>query len=143
MTEIKDTHYKDTLHKLKSMMVRSEVKYTDDINLADKIISIYSIMNKEKNSRILPFEKSVLVYYVLFGFSKESKETVKKALKKNENQLNTTNSNLRSKGYLHKDNRNKTNGYVSKDLVEMVHTFLNDKSKVLVTVFTKNKEVKK
>lgn len=137
---IKDeNYYKNTLIAITGKMYRCDVKYKNDIDFVDKLISIYSITNKAEDDRILPFEKELLIYYCLFGFSKETKEEAKKRLKKNDNQINTTNSNLRTKGYLKAESRNKTKGYVDKELKEMVDSFMADKTKVLVLEFKKSK----
>lgn len=136
---MKQQNYKEAFDGLVSLMYKFEIKYKNDIDLVDKIISIYSINKtlKGKPVRILPYEKSILIYYLIYGFNKEAKETIMKDLGKTENQINTTNTNLRNKGYLFKDRNNRTKGYVSKDLKEMVDIFLNNKNKVLVTQFKK------
>lgn len=122
---------------LVSILEDTRCKYKNKIDLVDKIISIYAIINKDKIDRILPFERSILVYYILFGFNKESKEIVEKELKKNENQINTTNTNLRNKGYLFRDRNNRTKGYVLKDLQKLADSFIQNPDKLLAIKFDK------
>lgn len=130
--------YKETLKKFAEKLYFNTLVYKDDIDLVDKIVSLYSIIKtKDQKKRILPFEKEVLIYYIIFGFTKEAKEEIKREKKKNENQINTTNSNLRKKGYLFKDDRNMTKGYVAKDLMNLVNAFKEDPEKFYTIKFTK------
>jgi len=136
----KEKYYKEKLESLVNLMFRFKLDYKNNIDLVDKLVSIYSINKKDKKGvpiRILPYEKSILIFYLIHGFNKNTKEIIMSDLKKTEHQINTTNTNLRNKGYLFKDSRNKTKGYVVKDLQDMVDTFLKDGNKVLVTEFRK------
>lgn len=130
--------YKGMLESLAGKLYFNTMTYKNDIDLIDKLISIYSIIKtKDPKKRILPFEKEVLIFYIIFGFTKEAKEAIKKDKKKNENQINTTNSNLRKKGYLFKDDKNLTKGYVVKDLLKLIETFKNDPEKYYTIKFVK------
>lgn len=118
---------------------RHILKYKNTVDMLSKLVSIYSIVKKAEKDQILPFERDILVYYILFGFSRETKDTIKKELKKSDNSINTTNSNLRKKGFLVRHKTNFTMGHVSKELQSLVDSFLKDPKKLphYIITFTK------
>ncbi|MAX51569.1 MAG: hypothetical protein CMH22_06275 [Methylophaga sp.] len=118
-------------------LYKSKTKYKHEVELVDRIISIYSTIKKDKKNQILPFEKEILIYYILNGFSKETKEIIKTEKKKNNSQIDTANCNLRRKGFLIKGNKNQKISYVKEEIQEMVDSFLNNKNQFYVIQFEK------
>lgn len=108
-----------------------DIKYENTYELISHFVSVYSKANnvkfekideedkvdKTKDGYIRPALVKVLTYYVLKGYSDETKELILKGNPKmNLKNLNQINSELQNKGYLLKDKYKKGVRHLNKSL---------------------------
>ena len=104
--------------------------YTDnDIDKLTKVLSVFSMVKNgnipEENKRVHLRGQAVkvLAYYMLFGYSAETRELLvdNGFSKTNVHQIN---SELRKLGYLKKDQMNYHNGFLSDELLRIRDYFM-------------------
>lgn len=118
-----------------------KVEFQDELDLLEKIISLYSTTKNmiDKENYLRPKLVKVLSFYVLRGYSKETKELILSSLNINTQNLNTINSELTKKGYLVIDPYTQRKKHLSKELQELKDYFLhNDSNKVFMVKFGVN-----
>jgi hypothetical protein len=111
----------------------------NDVDLLSKVIRIYSVIklgngleqSLEKN------EERVLVYYLKYGYSKETKRLIIEDLGIKPTYLNTVNCKLDKKGYLIKDKRNKQKKHLSEGLEKLKKSFIDMQSNIYFIQFEK------
>lgn len=112
------------------------LEYTTDIDLLDKIITIYSLVQKQV---LTEQEKNVLRYYLNFGYSKQVKDSILLGLDINDKHLTQINHHLQRKNYLLRHPTNFKEKVVSDVLLNMKNMFIgatkNDKIQPIYTIF--------
>jgi len=114
-------------------------KCKNDFDLLSKVIRIYSVIklgdglkqSLEKN------EEKVLVYYLKYGYSKDTKKLILEDLDIKSTYLNTVNCKLDKKGYLIKDKRNKQKKHLSEGLKKLKESFIDMESDIYFIQFEK------
>lgn len=107
--------------------------YKNEVDLVNKLLSIYSIVKKDGDLR--DFEKKVLNYYIRKGYSSETKKQISKELNLKDRNLNQTNYHLTKKGYLKQSSRNQKHKKLNKELQEIRDLFIEGKIKVYTIGF--------
>lgn len=110
-------------------------RYKNEIDFVDKLISIYSITSKKSDEQIRKFEKDVLIYYMRFGYSSDTKKKISIALKKSLETITQATFFLKEKGYLVDSKSNFSRKELCKDLQEMKDNFLDGDKKILAIGF--------
>jgi hypothetical protein len=101
---------------------KSHVEYANAYELLKKFITLYSVgQNLEKGENYLrPRLVEVLTYYVLKGYSDETKTLVLDSIPDMKiTNLNQINSELQKKGYLIKDTYQSHLRHVTKPLIDL------------------------
>lgn len=105
------------------------------VDLLDKAISIYSLLNYEERDRLVKHERKILVYYVKNGLTKKTLEDVCEDTNYTKPHLHTVNKTLRDKGYLVRDENNQHKFYLNDDLVLLRKKFIEDNAKGYIVNF--------
>lgn len=108
-------------------------QYKNEVDLVNKLLSIYSIVKKDGDLR--DFEKKVLNYYIRKGYSSKTKDQIRNELGLKQRNLNQTNYHLTNKGYLRQSTRNQKNKSLNKELQEIRNLFVEGKTKAYVIGF--------
>lgn len=107
--------------------------YKNEVDLVNKLLSIYSIV--KKNGDLRDFERKVLNYYIRKGYSKETKDQIIKELNLKQRNLNQTNYHLTNKGYLKQSTKNQKNKSLNKELQDIRKFFVEGKIRAYVIGF--------
>lgn len=107
--------------------------YKNEVDLVNKLLSIYSIV--KKNGDLRDFERKVLNYYIRKGYSTETKDQIRKELGLKQRNLNQTNYHLTNKGYLKQSTKNQKNKSLNKELQEIRDLFVAGKTRAYVVGF--------
>lgn len=108
-----------------------EVSFKDKLDLLRKVLNIHATLtnlNKEKN-HLRPKLVDVLSFYILMGYSKETKEMILESMGITVKNLNQINSELTKKGYLVRDTMNFRIKHLSNELKMLKGYFLTGESK--------------
>lgn len=108
------------------------IPYKSDLDKIEKILTIYSIV---KEIKFRDFEKDVLKYYLVYGYSKETQEMVREDLGKSDVNIRVTDTWLRKNGFLNIGISNKRKSSLSKDMEMMRKDFILDKKDVYALIF--------
>lgn len=97
------------------------IDYVDDLDLMQKAVTLYTTMINVKagDKYLRPKLAIVLSFYLLHGFSDETKEIILDTLGIKRDNLNQINCELQKKGYLVRDEGN----YRKKNLSEKLSGF--------------------
>ena len=113
------------------------LEYTTDIDLLDKVITIYSFVEYKKTLTLQ--ERNTLRYYLNFGYSSQVKDSIIEGLKINDKHLTQINHHLQKKGYLLRHPTNFKDKVVSQTLLNMRDMFVgatkNDKVQPIYAIF--------
>lgn len=84
------------------------IEYVDDLDLMQKAVTIYTtLVNVKSGDKYLrPMLANVLSYYLLHGYSNDTKQLVLDTLDIKKDNLNQINCELQKKGYLERDSGN-------------------------------------
>jgi len=107
----------------------------NEIDLVERIISIYSIIKFTGSDRLREFEKNILVYYVRKGISDDTLDMVCADLNKKKNHLHGINKQLRDKGYLITCRNNMRKFELNEDLKSIRQTFIEKKYRLYTIGF--------
>lgn len=108
---------------------RNISKFKNEIELIDKILSIYTIAKYEEKMRLRPYEKNILIYYVRKGINEETLANVCEDRKIEKNYLHKINKDLRDKGYLVTSETNYRKFHLNDELEDIRENFINKKFK--------------
>lgn len=108
----------------------NKMKIESDLDKINKVVSIFSIIKNGNLGycHIRPRCVQVISYYILFGYSRETRELIQSLGIKLKN-LNQINSELTKKGYLVKDDKNFHNKHLSNELKKIKDYFMNTEIK--------------
>lgn len=120
--------------ELKSLVL--ETSYTNEVDLIEKLLDLYSTA---KGVKLLNFEKGVLVYYIKYGHSKKTKNSIKEDTGKSLSYLSVIDHNLKTKGFLVDDDRNKRKKRLSSDMKAFQTSFLKNNVRLYTLNFKKEK----
>lgn len=118
------------------------VDYSDELDLLRKVLKVHAVVtNIDKDENFLrPMLVKVLSFYILWGYSKETKEIIMDSLEITQKNLNQINSELTKKKYLVRDTHNFRKKYLSKELTMLKNYFLEgDYKKVFLVRFKEKK----
>lgn len=83
-----------------------EIEFKNDIDLINKLLRIYELSKEEvldskgRVKQLRNFERQILVYYIRYGYSKETKEMIAEDTGKKLNLIVQTDFLLKEAGYL-------------------------------------------
>ncbi len=103
-------------------------EYKNEVDLVDKVLSIYSII--KKNDDLRKFERNILNYYIRKGISEDTRETIKRELGITAGNLTQANYYLRKKGYIVKDRNNHNKNKLCKDLQSVRTSIILNKKRI-------------
>ena len=107
------------------------MKVENDIDKLTKVLSVFSMIKNgnlakiDQRVHLRPQCMRVLAYYMLFGYSTETKELLH-ATEFSVANVHQINTELRKLGYLHKDSKNYHNGHLSDELLRIRDYFMSD-----------------
>jgi hypothetical protein len=121
-----------------------DIPYKNTYELVKSFLNIYttSMSDIDENLKLRPKLIEVLSYYILYGYSDETKEMIIDSVDNmNILNLNQINSELQRKKYLVKDRYKNSLRHLS-DSLNSLRLYLNDKSdkKVLLISYSKKNE---
>jgi len=129
-------HYK--YYNVSSLNVfYDKIGVKNDIDLLDRVLQVYAILNFEDANKLVPAQRKILLYYVRNGLTKETLENVITDTGYSRNYLHTVNKALRDKGYLVKDKNNEHKFYLNSELEHIRKKFVVDKAKGYIISFDK------
>lgn len=112
----------------------SKFKYTNDLELLNLVIHIYSIV--ELGEVLTNKQGVVLRTYLKSGYNANTKKAILLENKMNEKHLDQINFILTTKGFLEKHPTNYREKVVNKRLLELKNRFLaKDKKAIFYTIF--------
>ena len=114
-----------------------KIEVKNDIDLLDRVLQVYAILNFDDASKLVPAQRKILLYYVKNGLTKETLENVIVDTGYSRNYLHTVNKALRDKGYLIKDKNNEHKFYLNSELEHVRKKFVLDKAKGYIISFDK------
>ena len=113
-----------------------QITFKNEVDLIDKLLKIYDLSKDkviDKNGKVKQlrnFEREVLVYYIRYGYSKETKNLIQQDTGKKLNAIVQTDFLLKEAGYLedleHNYRMKKLNSYLEK----MRENFISKKNRV-------------
>lgn len=107
----------------------SNVSYKTKLDLVKVALDIFEVVTF-KTEKLQNREKEALAFYAVYGFSEETKQAFLDTDTGNikTSYLHTINSNLRTKGYLIKSERNNNISFVEPRIQEIVDCLLESDS---------------
>lgn len=114
----------------------NQAEYSNELDLITKVLRIYSITRL--NTKLVKKEEEVLVFYIKYGYSKDTKDLIKEELDMKSTHLNQLNYNLQKKGFLVTDGYNRQKKHLSNSLEQIRKSFLEDKLDTFVIKFKYN-----
>lgn len=109
--------------------------YETDLDLIENILEIYSLM---KRIKLRPYEKTVLKYYIKYGYSTEVRDMISEDIDKSINNVKVAETSLRKLGFLKKGTRNERKTQLSEDMESLRRQFIIEKKRVLAILFKKD-----
>lgn len=103
-------------------------EFKNEVDLVDKILSIYSII--KKNNDLRKFERNILNYYLRKGLTEDTKKLIKKELNINSSNLTQVNYYLRNKDYIVKDTKNHNKDHLCKELEDIRNSIILKKNRI-------------
>ena len=116
---------------------RNYSKFKNEIELVDKVLSIYTIIKYEGKEQLRNYEKNILIYYVRKGITEETLENVIQDKGITKNYLHKINKDLRDKGYLISSETNYRKFHLHPELESIRENFVNKKFKNYFITFEK------
>ncbi len=103
-----------------------DFKPNDSLDFYDMLLSIYSLTVLKDPLKTK--ERIILRYYLLYGYSKETKDMIVLDMGIKRSNLNTSNYDLQKRGFLKPHPTNQRSKLISKELLELKDTFTNKES---------------
>lgn len=110
-----------------------DFKYRNDVDLLETVMSIFSntVLREELSDK----ERQILREYMLNGYSKQTKESIKLSMKMKPANLNTYNYHLQRKGFLKPHPTNQRLKLLNEQLMELRDCFMQEtKSKKIFLI---------
>lgn len=103
-----------------------DFKYNNDVDLLEVVMSIFSktVLEEELSNK----ERTVLREYIINGYSKQTKNSIKLTLGMKDANLNTLNYYLQKKGFLKPHPKNQRSKVLNEELLELRDTFMEAKN---------------
>lgn len=127
------------LREKKDIILADFCVYKNEIDFVDKLLSIYSVVKMSKDNQLRKFEKDVLIYYIRFGYSTETKKKINKELGKSDSTITQATFFLAKKGYLVPSKRNLSQKKLNLELRRLRDGFLGDGRKKVLALGFKRK----
>lgn len=126
--------------------VVANMSFEHKVDMLVETLNIYEIVNRVKE-KLQTAEKEALAFYILYGYSNDTIDSLRKASKKEKkvSYIRTINSNLRRKGYLYKDKYNQHISHVNPTILDIANCLLesDDGHKKIEISFHKRKVKKR
>lgn len=126
--------------------VVANMSFEHKVDMLVETLDIYEIVNRVKD-KLQTAEKEALAFYILYGYSNDTIDSLRKASKKEKkvSYIRTINSNLRRKGYLYKDKYNQHISHVNPTILDIANCLLesDEGHKKIEISFHKRKVEKK
>jgi hypothetical protein len=111
-----------------------QIKFNNEIELIDKLLKIYDL-SREIADGVQPkplrkFERDILIYYMRYGYSKETKLIIEKDTDKKSNAIIQTDFLLKKAGYLEDSKNNFRMKKLNTALEKIRQDFVVKKNKV-------------
>lgn len=108
------------------------IPYKSDLDKIEKVLNVYSTI---KGIQFREFEKVILKYYLVYGYSKETKRIIQEDLGKKEGNIRVVDTSLREKGFLNKGTANLRKSRLSDDMEQIREEFIIKKKDVYLLMF--------
>lgn len=117
---------------MSAIAYKVDFKYKNDVDLLEVVMSIFSntVLKEELSNK----ERTVLREYIVNGYSKQTKNSIKLSLGMKDSNLNTLNYHLQKKGFLKPHPKNQRLKLLNEELVELRDTFLKDSGKKMYII---------
>ena len=117
------------------------ISYTDELDLLKKVLKINAVVTNinENENYLRPKLVDVLSFYILLGYSKETKDLILESLSINMKNLNQINSELTRKKYLIRDLHNFKKKHLSEELKSLKKYFIEGESAKIFLIKFKEK----
>lgn len=117
------------MNKIPDMYIQ-RFEYKDSLDKLTKVLQLYALMVNLKVGKIYlrPKLVEILAFYILKGYSDETKELIIKTLNITRPNLNQINAELTRKGYLRIDQRSYRKKYLSPAMLQIKEYFMDGKS---------------
>lgn len=112
----------------KSTFYKLETKRMSDLEDVVRFITIYVSLKGDDDIRLSQRRTQTLAYYILYGYSRETKNAIKKDLNIKNSNLNNLNSQLRKMGYIVAEEYNTNNNKINKELLDFVNYMVMKKN---------------
>lgn len=109
-----------------------DFKYENDVDLLEVVMSIFSktVLREELSNK----ERTVLREYIVNGYSKQTKNSIKLSLSMKDANLNTLNYHLQKKGFLKPHPKNQRLKLLNEELLELRDCFINGTGKKMYII---------
>lgn len=111
------------------------------VNAIDKfelINSVLTVVSEVSGNRMRPAIRTALTFYIIFGYSKETRDLIVDSLGINHKNLNQTNSILTKLGYLDNDPKNLKNKLLSPEMAKLKAYFVDEETPKIMMIKFKN-----
>ena len=125
----------ESLIKNKDKILSDFCIYKNEIDFVDKLVSLYAIIEMGPECQLRNFEKVILIYYMRFGYSSETKKRAEKELKKSYDTITQATFYLSRKGYLIPSKTNLSKKSLNMDLQRIRDGFINGNKKIYAIGF--------
>lgn len=122
------------MEKKESIALMLRPKYSNDLDLIEKLLKCYSIMQE---APLRGFELTVLKYYIKYGYGKEAKSYIMEDEKKKSGDIRTADVHLRRNGYVLHGEINMRKSSLSDDMEGIRKNFIIQKKNIYVLNFIK------
>ena len=115
-----------------------KISVKTNIDLIDKVLQVYAILNFEDPNHLVDSQRKVLLHYVLKGISEDTFKEVIEDTGYRKAYLHNLNKTLRDKGYLVRDTHNDHKFHLNPQLEQIRKKFITDKAKGYIISFERH-----
>lgn len=112
-------------------------EYKTSMELYSSGLEYIEFIKGIQKGRLSQKEKHALIFYMMYGYNDEAIQDIKDYTDVDDIYMNTINSNLRTKGYLVKDERNFHKSHLSTEVEDLKQHLDSDGIKMFSIVFKK------
>jgi hypothetical protein len=111
-----------------------QAAYNNDKELLERLIRIYA---SARGIPLANFELGVLLYYIRYGHSKNTRKMISEDTNKSMKYITVIDHKLKTKGFLSDSKQNQRKKFLSKDMESFKKAFIEDKKRDYLLRFTK------
>lgn len=118
-----------------------EIPFKNDFDLIDKLLKIYDLTKERRKDEkpLRKFERDILIYYIRYGYSKETKDIIIDDTGKKPNAIIQTDFLLKQGGYLQDLEHNYRMKKLNPQLEMIRDKFINTKNRACGVWFKQTK----